>query len=207
MQILEVIPQKRHLVKLLLSNGSEALLDKGYVGEKCIKAGNTVSEEELLNWIYESDYTRAKSRALWFLNRADHSEKALYDKLLRADIPPKACAQAIARLKELGLLNDVRYAERLATRLLEGNVSHREAYAKMVAKGLPRDIVNNALDGAAVDEGEQLLALIDKKYKIKLQNPENTQKVYAALVRKGFSYGAVRDALKSYNKDLENYDV
>ena len=103
MQIVEVIPQKRHLTKLVLSGGREILLDKSFVAEKCIKAEQTVTEEQLAAWKEESDYVRAKSRALWFLDRADHSEKALYDKLLRADIPPKACAKAIARLKELGL--------------------------------------------------------------------------------------------------------
>lgn len=207
MQIIEVIPQKRHLTKLILSGGREILLDKSFAAEKCIKAEQTVTEDQLSLWKEESDYVRAKSRALWFLDRADHSEKALYDKLLRADIPSKACAKAIARLKELGLLDDVRYAERLAGRLTESNVSRREAYVKMIAKGLPRDIVNDALDGITVDEGEQISALIQKKYKLKLENPENTPKVYAALVRKGFSYGAVRDALKKYSEDLENYDV
>lgn len=207
MQIVEVIPQKRHLTKLMLSGGREVLLDKGFVAERCIRAEQSVTEEQITEWIAESDYVRARSRALWFLDRADHSEKALYEKLIRADISPAACARAIARLKELGLLDDVRYAERMAERLMESNVSRREAYSKMLLKGLPRDIVNAALDGVEVDESAQLLSLIEKKYKLKLQSPENTPKVYAALVRKGFSYGAVRDALKKYSEDLENYDV
>ncbi|MBQ1279069.1 MAG: regulatory protein RecX [Clostridia bacterium] len=207
MQIVEVIPQKRHLTKLMLSGGREVLLDKSFVAERCIRAEQSVTEEQITEWIAESDYARARSRALWFLDRADHSEKALYEKLIRADISPAACARAIARLKELGLLDDVRYAERMAERLMESNVSRREAYSKMLLKGLPRDIVNAALDGVEVDESAQLLSLIEKKYKLKLQSPENTPKVYAALVRKGFSYGAVRDALKKYSEDLENYDV
>ena len=32
----------------------------------------------------ESDFSRAKSRALWYLSRADHSKAALYKKLCRA---------------------------------------------------------------------------------------------------------------------------
>lgn len=207
MQIIEIIRHKQHLVKVKTNSGKEFYLDKDYAIQIAVKAGDTVTEERVCEWLRESDYQRAKSRALWFLDRADHSEKALYDKLLRASLSPEACACAIARLKELGLIDDVRYATRLAERLIEANVSKREAYMKMTARGLPRDIVRQALDGTDADEAAQLRALIEKKYKTRLQNPENTEKVYAALVRKGFSYSAVRDALKNYSEELEYYDV
>ena len=207
MQITEISRQRKHLVKVKLSCGKEFYLDSDFAAQSAIKAGQIVTEATICKWLRESDYVRAKSRALWFLDRADHSEKALYDKLLRADISPEACARAIARLKELGLLDDVRYAKCLAERLTEANVSKREAYAKMSAKGLPRDIINAALEETDADEGAQISVLLEKKYRTKLENPENIPKVYAALVRKGFSYGAVRDALRQYSEELENYDV
>ena len=207
MQINEVIRQKKHLVRVRLADGREIYLDSDFAAQNAIKAGDNVTEQKIDEWLRESDYVRAKSRALWLLDRADHSEKTLYEKLTRADISPEACARAIARLKELGLLDDVRYANRLAERLVEANVSKREAYVKMLAKGLPRDIVNAALEDIETDEAAQIGALISKKYRTKLENPENIPKVYAALVRKGFSYSAVREALKRYSEELENYDV
>lgn len=207
MQITEISRQRKHLVKVKCDSGREFYLDSDFAAQSGIKTGMEVDETTVCEWLRESDYVRAKSRALWFLDRADHSEKALYEKLLRADISPEACARAIARLKELGLLDDVRYAARLAERLIESNVSKREAYAKMSAKGLPLDIINAALHDTEADEGAQISALISKKYRTKLENPENIPKVYAALVRKGFSYGAVREALKRYSEELENYDV
>ncbi len=207
MQINEVIRQKKHLVKVRLADGREIYLDSDFAAQNAIKAGDNVTEQKIDEWLRESDYVRAKSRALWFLDRADHSEKTLYEKLTRADISPEACARAISRLKELGLLDDVRYANRLAERLVEANVSKREAYVKMLSKGLPRDIVNAALEDIETDEAAQIGALISKKYRTKLENPENIPKVYAALVRKGFSYSAVREALKRYSEELENYDV
>lgn len=207
MQIVEIVPARQHLVKVKADSGKEFYLDKDFAAQIAVKAGDTATEEKVCEWLRESDYQRAKSRALWFLDRADHSEKALYDKLLRASLSPEACARAIARLKELGLIDDVRYAARLAERLIEANVSKREAYMKMTAKGLPRDIVKQALDSTNADEAAQLHALIEKKYRTRLQNPENREKVYAALVRKGFSYSAVRDVLKNYSEELEYYDV
>ena len=207
MQITEISRQRKHLVKVKLSCGKEFCLDSDFAAQSAIRVGQNTDEPTICKWLRESDYVRAKSRALWFLDRSDHSEKSLYDKLLRADISPEACARAIARLKEVGLLDDIRYAKRLAERLIEANVSKREAYAKMSAKGLPRDVINAALKETDADEGAQISVLLEKKYRTKLENPENIPKVYAALVRKGFSYGAVRDALKRYSEELENYDV
>ena len=103
MQITEISRQRKHLVKVKLSCGKEFYLDSDFAAQSAIRVGQNTDEPTICKWLSESDYVRAKSRALWFLDRADHSEKALYDKLLRADIPSKACAKAIARLKELGL--------------------------------------------------------------------------------------------------------
>ena len=64
-------------------------------------------------------------------------------------------------------------------------------------------------DGAVVDQSvgarpkEQILALLQGKYAYKLTAERGFEKVYAALVRKGFSYSAVRQAMKKYNSDLE----
>lgn len=94
----------------------------------------------------------------------------------------------------------MRYAERLSQRMNESNISKREAYAKLISKGIPKKIANEVLADTQFDESRQLAELIDKKYRLKLQAENGVQKVYAALVRKGFSYGAVRDAIKEYTK-------
>ena len=49
---------------------------------------------------------------------------------------------------------------------------------------------------------DAILKLIEKKYAQKLGDKENYQKVYAALVRRGFSYGDVSRALKKYLEDF-----
>ena len=56
-----------------------------------------------------------------------------------------------------------------------------------------------------VSTNDKLFIIIGSWPKLKLENPENTPKVYAALVRKGFSYGAVRDALKKYRDEFDNW--
>jgi regulatory protein len=201
MFITEIKKDKLHLMRVFLNDGNEVLIDKDVCKEKCLKKGMELDGLEEI--IFESDYRRAKSRAIWYLDRTDHTEKALYDKLLRAGFKPKPCAKVIARLKEVGLLDDNRYAENYANRLIESNVSKREALQKLLLKGVPYDLAKSVLEETQTDELSQIKNVIEKKYKNKLLAENGVQKVYAALVRKGFSYGAVKTALNEFIEESE----
>ena len=203
MKVTAIKPDKKHLTKLLLDEDSEIFIDNDVFCESGITIGSHITEEELKKLKYESDLSRAKSRALWYLDRMDYTEKVLYEKLIKAGFGKRASAAVIARFCELGVIDDRRYAERLAERLKETNVSKREAMHKMLLKGLSYDLIKEILDSDETDEEEKIKNLLEGKYARKLTEEKGTEKVYAALVRKGFSYGAVRTAMKNYTEQLE----
>ena len=206
MTVEEIKRQKGHLYKITLSDNSSFLVDCDVCEAIPIVTGKELSKEEITDILKTSDYERAKSRALWFLDRGDRTEKSLYEKLVAAKISPEQCARAIARLKELGLIDDRRYAKNYAERCIESNISKRETYGKLMQKGVPKDIIREVLEETQVDEVSQITALIKKKYANKLNSRENTAKVVAALMRKGFSYPAVKEALRAYGEELEYID-
>lgn len=203
MQITAIKKDKLHLTRVTLSDEREILIDNDVCYERSLKAGTVLDEDSLKELVFESDYRRAKSRAVWYLDRMDHTEKGLFDKLVRAGFSKAASASVIARFIEVGLLDDERYARNYAERLINANVSKREAVGKMLSKGVPYDLVKSVLDDTEADEQTQIKNLLDRKYRSKLTAEKGAQKVFAALVRKGFSYSAVREALKSY---IENYE-
>ncbi len=204
MRITELKRDKLHLTRVMLSDGSEVLIDNEVCSEKCLNVGLQLEPSQLKELCDESDYRRAKSRAIWYLDRMDHTEKGLYDKLLRAGFKKEASAKVVARFIEVGLIDDERYARNYAERLLEANVSKREAVQKMVGKGVPYDLAKSVLEENETDEAAQIKNLLDKKYRTKLSYENGAQKVFAALVRKGFSYSAIREALNSYIEELED---
>ncbi len=203
MFITDIKKDKLHLTKITLSDGSEVLIDNDVCYEKSLKKGLEIGGKDLEDLIFESNYRRAKSRAIWYLDRSDHTEKALFQKLLRGGFPERESAKVIARLKEVGLLDDFRYAENYANRLTERNISKREALQKMLLKGVPYDMAKSVLEETETDELSQIKNVIEKKYRTKLLGENGVQKVYAALVRKGFSYDAVKTALKTYIEESE----
>ena len=201
MTITSIKQAKKHLVLVEIDGGEDLLLDRDVAEDYAICSGMVLTDEKLTELREKSDYVRAKSRALWYLDTADHTSRALYDKLIRAGFENKAAAAAIAKLCELGIVDDYRYAEHFAERCERQNISKRAAFAKMLTKGVPKNIAEEILSSREVDEVSQIKALIDKKYRTKMQSEDNIPKVYAALVRRGFSYGAVREAMNNYNEE------
>ena len=195
--------QKKHLTAIVLSDDREILLDNDTCTDFCLKQGAEITEERLQELIYDSEYRRAKSRALWYLDRADRTEKGLYRKLCEAGFDKKASAAVVVRFVEVGLLDDRRFAENFAGRCKDANISPRETVRKLYEKGIPYDMAKETVAETETDEETQIRALIEKKYARKLELENGAEKVYAALIRKGFSFSAVRNVLKKYSEELE----
>ncbi len=205
MQIQSVSKRRKGLTCLTI-NGEEVLIDTEVALLSPYKAGAEISAEELEQLQARSDFKRAKERALWYLSRGDLSEKGLYDKLARAFSKPAAAA-AVARIKELGLVNDHTYARRLARAMVEEkHLSARMAAVQMMQKGIPRQLAQEALAELEPDNTAAAVALIEKKYKNKLSAPDDLRRTYAALLRRGFTYSEVRAALAQYNANLQEFE-
>lgn len=202
MMITDIKKEKKHLCRIFFDCGREELLDTDIVLENCLHKEDHLSEEKLCELIEASDYYRAKQRALWYLDTKAYTEKELYRKLTEKGFKKEASAKVIARFLELGLLDDRRFAENYLERLYSQNTSKREAYYKMMNKGFPKDLITELINGSEVDERQQIREVLEKKYRTKLSNEENIKKVYAALIRKGFSFSAVKEELKAYSEEL-----
>ncbi len=206
MRIISISKEKQHLSKITFDTNEEILLDNDIVSLYCLHEDDSISKEKCEALLFESDVSRAKSRAFWYLDRGALTEKALYDKLKKAKFSEKAIAAVIARLIELKMLDDRRFAENYAERCESANISKRETIFKLINKGVPFDLAKEVVENPQVSEEEKIKNLIDKKYKDKLTDKKAKEKVFAALIRKGFSYGAVREVLKNCIEELEYYE-
>ena len=65
-------------------------------------------------------------------------------------------------------------------------------------------LLEEAVDALECDAVAQITELIEKKYARRLDSEEGVQKVFAALVRRGFSFGDVKSALRQYSENIEN---
>lgn len=182
------------------------LIDAALVAEKGLSKGDTLTNEEFCELVDQSFYRRAKSRAIWYLSRGDLAEKELYKKLIKV-FPEEASARAVAKIKELGYIDDERYALRLAENLLKvKRVGVREALAVMTSKGIDRDVAKYALEDTECDTVAVIKELILKKYKNRLGDKKETQKVVAALARRGYGFSDIRSALAEFDTETEIFE-
>ncbi len=159
-------------------------------------------DDELEPWQIEelrkkSDTRRALDKAMDFLALRDHAAGELYDKLCRK-FDPHSAAAAVARVGELGLLNDEDFARRRATELLRKRKSRREILLDLNKKGIDRDTAAAVVEALGDEEEDPDLAsaraLVQRQYASRLAQGKEPQ-VAAALARRGFSHAVIRTVL------------
>ena len=163
-------------------------------------AGDELTEPAVAELRRKSDARRALDKAMDLLALRDHAAGELYAKLCRR-FDPHTAAAAVARVGELGLLNDAGFARRRAAELLRKRKSRREILQDLAAKGIDRETAADALAALMPADGEEdpdlasARALVERQYARKLAEGK-TQQVMAALARRGFSHAVIRAAVQ-----------
>lgn len=210
MKVTNIETRRRHLAAVSLYPQGEKIETAEYEGEKLlidreilrrcgIEIGTELEAKEVEELTFVSESYRAKERAVWYLSKADTTEKALFEKLCR-NFSQKASAFAVAQMVKKGYLNDQRFAENYANSLINRNVSKRAALGKMLQKGVPLDMAKEVLSQRQQDESLAALALLETKYKNKLKSEDGIRKTIAALARRGFSYSDIKTAIDEFSK-------
>lgn len=204
MKILETAVRRRRLYLLRLEDGRELSVDRQTLDESPYRAGGSITEEQLEQLLLTSQHNRARERALYLLGLRDYACGELEQKL-HTEAPPEVAAAVVARLQEVGLLDDRRYAHRMARHLSEQKrYPHRRVVQELCRRGVAPDLAREAADALGGEDYEQALALLQKKYYNKLNNPDDRRRVTAALARRGFTYTAIRRAMEELLPEMEN---
>ncbi|MEW6126100.1 MAG: regulatory protein RecX [Acidobacteriota bacterium] len=145
---------------------------------------------------------KAMNAALKLLAARARSEQQLREKLLEKSwLEPQMIEQAIARLKELGYINDrsfaLNYAEsRLSLRAIGKSRLRRE----LVEKKVPRAIIEETFEKIYAESTEEnsLQQAIDKHLRIHglPDDPKSKRRIIAHLIRQGFSYDLIMKKLR-----------
>jgi regulatory protein len=154
-------------------------------------------------------YERTMERALRLLSYKPRSIAEMRSRLLEKDwTDEETVAQVIARLEELGYLNDEQFATSYAsTRLNVKPLGRTRLRRDLQRKKLSAETVENALEEAFNAQSEEKLIerAIDKRLRIKgrPQTREDSKKLFDYLIRRGFSYDLVLRKVRQVGKDID----
>ena len=204
-RLTRITETKRGRYALFLDDAFAFSLDEDTFAAAGLHAGDELTEPAVAELRRKSDARRALDKAMDLLALRDHAAGELYAKLCRR-FDPHTAAAAVARVGELGLLNDAGFARRRAAELLRKRKSRREILQDLAAKGIDRETAADALAALMPADGEEdpdlasARALVERQYARKLAEGK-TQQVMAALARRGFSHAVIRAAVQP--RDLE----
>ncbi len=189
-------------VHLLVDGEYFTTVDELYFESLYLKNGQETDEEELCELKRAVDVRRAYNCAVSLLSRRDHSYNELLNKLRQKGFKQGA-EQALSKLQSQGYIDDERFAQIYVRELISfKNYGKRRIEQELYKKGIEREIIKNTLDDAEFPE-ERLADIIRKKYLRYLSDEKGVRKTVNALLRLGYSYGDIRDALAEINDELE----
>ncbi len=184
-------------------------LDIFQVGELGIRIGKEYSEDELRELETESQFGKLYGRALEYTMLRPHSKREVRDYLWkktrsttyksrtgemkqREGVSQEVADRVFARLEEKGYLDDEQFTRWwVENRNLTKGSSRRKLIAELRAKGVDNAIIESQLAASVRSDQEELQKVIAKK---RARYPDE-QKFMQYLMRQGFSYDDVREAL------------
>ncbi len=168
-----------------------------------LRQGMCLSEKKISEAVRRNDIRRARERALYLLDNRDYGYVEMFKKLSQ-NYDEEVCYAVVNGLASAGLIDDRRYAEKCAEYYVV--TKQRGCYRaaeEMRRRGIPKELIDEALEKYDGTAPERLKDLIERKYLRKLNEPGGAEKVKAALVRQGYGFSEINALLKEY----EEYDT
>lgn len=138
-----------------------------------------------------------KKRAFSMLEKRDYSVKELTDRLLEKGEPPEAVHALTARLVELGVLDDARYAGLVTRHYAAKGYGARRIRDELYRRGVPKPLWDEAL-GELPEPDDTVDRLLRARLRGAQADRDALRKASAALQRRGFSYDEISAAIARY---------
>ncbi|MBP3938091.1 MAG: regulatory protein RecX [Clostridia bacterium] len=168
-------------------------------------SGDEIDDGDLAAFKEAAGSRLAFNSAMFSLDLRDHSQREMRKKL-SAKFDENSVNEAVEKLVDLGFINDRRYAENLTRELFE-----RKKYGKnrvkneLFRRGIDSEIINDVIENYEnendTDNVKTIVDIIRKKYYNKLVDEKSRQRVVAALVRLGYSFSDIRQAMSEFSSD------
>ena len=200
MKITELKPQQRNRTRIsvFLDDHYAFSLDQELVIKLGLHAGLEIDAARLARIAKEAERKKAMDASFNLLSYRARSNREIETRLKRKGVSEDAIRETAQRLTELGLLDDVKFAEAFARDRLEfARKGKRVIYAELRRKGVPKPVVEQVLARVG-DETESAGAVLDKVSRryAALEPRERYRKLHDLLLRRGFSFETIERVLR-----------
>ena len=143
-------------------------------------------------------------KALNLLTSKPMSRRELEQKLRSWEAGEEEAAAIADRMEELGFLNDAAYAAQVVRYYSAKGYGERKLRDELYRRGIPRELWDEALEGAA-DPSAAIEEFLRKKWRGTLpDDPRELKKASDALARRGYSWSDIVEGLRRYGAEAES---
>ena len=145
----------------------------------------------------------ARTAAANIIGSRPLSKRELTRRLVRKGAAEEDAGAAADWLEETGAVNDREYAAMLVRHYAGKGYGKARIREEMHRRGVDRELWDEALEELP-DQSETLDRLIQKKCRGDLSDRREVKRVSDSLLRRGFSWSEVKEALRRYMELLED---
>jgi regulatory protein len=138
---------------------------------------------------------QAKSFLLRSLGARAQTERELDRKLARRGIPPEVAAEALLFVRGYGFTDDAAVARRVAEGVRDSGYGAGRAEAKLRARGVEPELVREVLAEVFSGDADEALERARRALGSRYVLPDEREKAFAFLCRRGFSLDVARRAV------------
>lgn len=204
--ILSIKPGKSDKVHIYIDGEYRMTCDGNFwFSEKWHKL-KEINDEELTELEGAVSSRRAFLSGMNLLGRRAHSKKELLIKLSQK-FDRNAAENAVAKLEELMLIDDEKFARYYAEELFERkHFAPKRIENELRLKGIDSETARNAVESLDKEDNNRIILLLNSKYKTKLSTEKGVRQAINGLMRMGYAYGDIKKALDEVGCDSEGED-
>ena len=184
--------------RLVPVDGGLAGEDELFVRPGDLTAGmdGVFSDEETGDILHAAVVYAVESAAMSYLSRAEHCRSSLSAKLVKKGMDKTDVDEALDHLETVGYLDDYRFAGAwLRTRYVSHAEGRTKLLSELLSRGVDPDAAKKALDDFfSVHSQPEICRRAVRKY-LRTHRDAEEERLYASLVRLGFTYGQIKSAL------------
>lgn len=203
MYVTHIEETDKRKVMVYLDEGESFPLYKGEIKRYGIAEHSELSEDDYRHIISDILIKRGKERAMHILAQADKTEKQIREKLEKGRYPMVVTDAVIEFLLKHDYINDYNYAAAYI-RTNSTSQSERLMREKLRQRGVDKETIDTAMADTMKEAGYDSESIIlnilrNKKYNNDTAGIKEKNRIIAHLMRKGFKYDDILDALRHSN--------
>ena len=200
---LKTTPDRAGRYWVTFSDDTRLGLYRQTVEDFALYTGKELREEEYSALVTAAGKMSAKMRAVRIVSASSVSKRDLEQRLVRKGEDPQQAREAVAWMEDLNLVDDRSTAEQVVHSCISKGYGLQRAKQALYEKRIPKEYWEDAL-AEYPDQMDKILSFLRMRLGEDADDRQ-VKKAVDALLRRGHSYGTIREALHVVSSEWEEF--